>query len=377
MKNQPSKITLDQAFAAHIGSLALTLRPGTIKNYRTVSRLFLKYLHNAFPQVRWPSQLRRDPHLLGWFRWLCEHDPPLCNTTKRDLLVRLRRLLDDPSSFQPELIRREDFPPLSHYLPKPLPYEDDQHLQQELCRTDDLYSNALLLIRLTGIRIGECMDMSLDCLRQNGPDQWTVHVPLGKLHTERLVPADSEVRRTIARILDLRVLAQPKQLLRSEGLLIPRGRSRMVLYLTLHRALVGAANRAACGSHVSPHRLRHTYATEMLRLGVSLPSLMHLLGHKTIGMTLRYVEVTQQDLLREFHQARQNASRHHHIPPLPKSVDILSADVSGIHRALAATRHVLEMYRRNLSDDKIRRKLQRLDRRLLAVAGQLEHIAEN
>jgi len=39
----------------------------------------------------------------------------------------------------------------------------------------------------------------------------------------------------------------------------------------------------------------------MLRLGVSLPALMRLLGHKDIRMTLRYVQVTQQDLQREFH----------------------------------------------------------------------------
>jgi len=39
--------------------------------------------------------------------------------------------------------------------------------------------------------------------------------------------------------------------------------------------------------------------------------------------------------------------------------------------ALAATRHLLEMYRRQLSDDKIRRRLQRLDRRLLDVNQQL------
>ena len=41
-----------------------------------------------------------------------------------------------------------------------------------------------------------------------------------------------------------------------------------------------------------------TFATEMLRLGVSLPALMQLLGHKDISMTLRYVQVTQQDLQR-------------------------------------------------------------------------------
>ena len=43
------------------------------------------------------------------------------------------------------------------------------------------------------------------------------------------------------------------------------------------------------------HR-RHSYATEMLRLRVSLPALMQLLGHKDIRMTLRYVQVIQPDL---------------------------------------------------------------------------------
>src|SRR6516225_3867495 len=59
---------------------------------------------------------------------------------------------------------------------------------------------------------------------------------------------------------------------------------------TLHRALATAAKRAGCSGPVSPHRLRHSFATEMLRLGVGLPSLMQLLGHKDIRMTLRYVE---------------------------------------------------------------------------------------
>jgi len=54
----------------------------------------------------------------------------------------------------------------------------------------------------------------------------------------------------------------------------------------------------------------------MLRLGVSLPALMRLLGHKDIRMTLRYVQVTQQDLQREFHQARQNAAQRYRLPSL-------------------------------------------------------------
>ena len=61
---------------------------------------------------------------------------------------------------------------------------------------------------------------------------------------------------------------------------------------------------------------RHTFASEMLRLGVSLPALMQLLGHKDIRMTLRYLQITQQDLQREFHLARQNPAHRHFLPEL-------------------------------------------------------------
>ena len=325
-----------------------------------------------------PSQLRRDPHLLGWFRWLCAQQPPLCNQTRTDYLVRLRRLLDDLAAIghllPPDLIRREDFPPRPHYLPKPLSPPDDQLLQQELRRTDDLPANALLLTRATGIRIGECIDLSLDCLPQLAADQWALHVPVGKLHRERLVPADAEVRRIVARIQALRALAPPAQLAQSQGLLLPRStRLTKSFYKSLRGALAAAAKRAGCSTPVTPHRLRHSFAAEMLRLGVSLPALMQLLGHKDIHMTLRYVEVTQLDLHREFHTARQRAAPPHPVPVLSVP-HCTSTDLPGISQALAATRHLLEMYRRGLSDEKNRRRLQRLDRRLLDVAVQLDRI---
>jgi hypothetical protein len=112
----------------------------------------------------------------------------------------------------------------------------------------------------------------------------------------------------------------------------------------------------------------------MLRLGVSLPALMELLGHKDIRMTLRYVQVTQQDLQREFHQARQNAAHPHRLPTFSLPQYVHTANLPGICQALAATRHLVEMYRRQLGDEKTKRKLQRLDRRLLAVASELDRI---
>jgi site-specific recombinase XerD len=374
-----SRRTLEQIFEAQIQTLALTLQPHTVQNYQSATHRFLAYLRKAFPQVRRLSQLRRDPHLLGWFRSLGEQQPRLCNRTRARHLICLRRLLEDLAanghSIQPDLIRREDFPPQPHCFPRPLSLQDDQRLQQELRRADDLVANALLLMRATGIRLSECTHLALDCLRQLGPDQWALQVPLGKLHTERLVPADPEIRRIVERLLALRTSAPRSQLAKSQGLLLPRRGGRTALLLKLRKALAQAAKRAGCSTLVTPHRLRHSFATEMLRLGVSLPSLMQLLGHKDIRMTLIYVEVIQQDLQREFHQARRNAVHPHHVPMLPMPTGIESADLPGLLQALAATRHLLEMFRRQVSDDKTKRRLARLDRRLLAVASQLDRIA--
>jgi len=369
---------LERIFEAQIQTLALTLRPGTVKVYRYTARRFLAHLRAAFPKLRQVSELRRDPHLLSWFRSLCEQQPPLSNSTRISQLILLRRLLDDLAthghSLPPDLIRCEDFPPHPRYLPRPLSLQEDPLLQRELHRTDDLAAHALLLMRATGIRIGECANLSLDCLREVGPDQWALHVPLGKLHSERLIPADPEVQRIVARILALRAVARSSRLAKSKGLLLPRRSSHLALVATLRSALAEAAKRVGCSSPVTPHRLRHSFATEMLRLGVSLPALMQLLGHRDLRMTLRYTQVTQQDLQREFYQARQNAPQLHRLPTRSLPKDLQAADLPGIRRALSATRHLLEMYRRQLGDEKTKRELHRLDRRLLAVASELDRI---
>jgi integrase len=64
----------------------------------------------------------------------------------------------------------------------------------------------------------------------------------------------------------------------------------------------------------NPHRFRHTFASDMIRAGMSLPALMQLMGHANIQTTLLYVLVTPQDVYLEY--ARAVAQ---HIRPLPKA----------------------------------------------------------
>ena len=382
-----SQPTLDQLFEAPIQNLATTLRPQTVKQYRACVRSFLTYLHARFPHLRKLSQLRRDPHLLGWFRFLCQHDPPLCNLVREARLVQLRRILRDLADqghpLPPDLIRREDFPPRDQYLPRPLPIEEDQRLQQQLRLTDTLESNALRLMRATGIRIGECIALPIDCLQSVNEKQVALHVPLGKLHSERLVPVDEETRRIVVRLVQLRALPPaigrrrrvPTPIPESQAFLLSRYRPKYWAKI-LCDSLAETAWAAGCTGRVTPHRLRHSFATEMVRLGVSLPALMQMLGHKDIRMTMRYVEVVQLDLQREFHRARQNPVVLHSIPqlPLPSSTTPARVDLATVRQAIAATQHLLHLFQPQL-EAKCQPKLRRLTQRLRNIDHELHRLS--
>lgn len=59
----------------------------------------------------------------------------------------------------------------------------------------------------------------------------------------------------------------------------------------------------------NPHRFRHTFGADMVRFGVSLPALMHLMGHSHIRTTMLYVRLSPEDVWREYHRAIQNRTR--------------------------------------------------------------------
>ena len=139
--SRPS-LSMEQIAENHLRVLATTLRHGTVKKYRTAVRSFFPFLHKTFPEVETFSQLRRDPHLLSWSRSMCDRKPPLCPDCRAHYLMCLRRLFQDLADnghpLSPDLIRREDIPRLSRYLPKPLSLEDDQRLEPQLRCINDL-----------------------------------------------------------------------------------------------------------------------------------------------------------------------------------------------------------------------------------------------
>jgi site-specific recombinase XerD len=259
-RRPPLRHPLVPLFDRAVDSFCVSLSPDTTRHYRGTVRNFLTYLAANHPEVQRLDQLRRAPHILGWMSRLRSQTPPLVTAPYLNRLIALRSIFNELASMEqlPELahlIRREDFPRLPQRLPRPLTAEQDKLLQQEFLRRNDLGGNAFLLVRHTGMRIGECADLSFDCLRSTGPNQWAIHVPLGKLKTERMVPVDSFVCELVRRLQFFRSLDP----LPADGWLLARPRTKEALVRQLRDYL----HQVCYSLGLPPASSRTSFATAM------------------------------------------------------------------------------------------------------------------
>jgi len=146
----------------------------------------------------------------------------------------------------------------------------------------------LTLLYGTGIRASECStlrDGDVD-LKDN-----TIRV-VGKGGHERALPLNPEVARALQQYRTARGLVTPTTpFFRSrEG----RAMSRNAIYERVRRH----AAKARIDRRVSPHRLRHTFATHLVKAGVQLVTIRDLLGHRCISSTQIYLHTTAEDLRR-------------------------------------------------------------------------------
>ena len=157
-----------------------------------------------------------------------------------------------------------------------------------------LRDRALLTVLYgTGIRATEAATMR-ECdvdLRDN-----TIRV-VGKGGNERVVPLNPEVTRTLQQYRAVRGAVTPAAtFFRSRsGAHMSRG--------AIYERVRTAAQKARIDRRVSPHRLRHTFATHLVKRGVQLVTIRDLLGHRSIASTQIYLHTTADDL-------RYAAQRH-------------------------------------------------------------------
>ncbi len=277
---------------------------------------FARVITRADPALASLADLDRQRHIEPYLAAVATARNPRTGTVlsaseRRSRILTAGRMIDDTIEWgwqeapSRRLIFSRDIPRLPRALPRYLPPDADRRLAAALHASPNrLRADALLLLRATGMRIGELLDLELDCVHEvPGAGAW-LKVPLGKLDTERMVPVDDQALDLLDRITQHRSpgrpLPHPRTGKLAEFLLTHQGRrvSMHTLRAELHRAAAEAGIAAA-----TPHQLRHTYATALVNSGVSLQALMALLGHVSAEMSLRYGRLFDATVREEYERA--------------------------------------------------------------------------
>jgi integrase len=327
---------------AYLERKRATCQPKTVSAIATRLKHFGVFLAQIDPALDSIASLDRRKHIEPYLTSLVD-----AVNSKNDELItvadRSRRVLAVtvfltditewgwPEAPSRKLLFRDDNPKLPQVLPRYLPVDVDRRLTEVLTDRpgNELAACALRLQRSCGLRIGELLDLELDCVHEvPGHGSW-LKIPLGKLETERMVPLDDDILELIDRITEIRSHGRPMP--------HPRYRRPAQFLFTHHgrrlsqRAVRDELDRSAEAaglSHITPHQLRHTYATALVNAGVSLQALMALLGHMSAEMSLRYGRLFDKTVRDEYDRALDLAKQQARTPTAGR-VSLPLADITG------------------------------------------------
>lgn len=333
-----NKTAISNRMRLFVKEQGLFLKKDTLRSYHTALFHFHAYLKEKFK-----AEMIRREHIAKLTREDMQKYLFLLNKKELAPITMLHRAMAIKRYLEWEA-ERQDLPEnileaidpkhlskVPEYLPRPLSSETDIWLQDILRHSNNPYANIFLLLRQTGLRIGELIQLPKDCVVSLANDEKYLKVPLGKLNSERLVPLHPE---TVLLIKTIQA-NYPIQRWRRRGrkkrystdpvcdpdrLIGLKGDVRYVYPVLQRQFKEITGGKTDQGKPITFHRLRHTYATSLLSGGISIVAIMKLLGHRKIKMSLQYAKVTPSYLRQEYLKAvetmekqwnlKQNATAH-------------------------------------------------------------------
>lgn len=209
-------------------------------------------------------------------------------------------LSEDPteSLSSPEVERR---------LPTPLTEEEVERLLEtpgKETTMEALRARAMLeLLYATGMRVSELVGLDLGHVHSNQEDGYVRC--LGKGSRERIIQVhDGAIRAVTEYVRSARSKIRPKA---GEQALFLNHRGERLTRQGCWLIFKEYAERAGIAKPVTPHTLRHSFATHMLRGGASLRQVQEWLGHSSIATTQVYTHLTNDHLQEEYRRAHPRA----------------------------------------------------------------------
>lgn len=287
----------------------------TLRAYRRDVGRYVDHL--ASLGVTRPEDVREE-HITAFLAHLRAGDEdhvPLAATSAARAVVAVRGLhrflaVEGDSPADPAQEVAPPTPP--RRLPAVLSVHDVERLLQAACVGDTpagLRDRALLeLLYGSGARVSEAVDLDLDDLELGRGDDGSGGVVrlLGKGRKERIVPLGRYARDA----LDAWVVRGRPGLARAgtgTPAVFVNARGGRLSRQTAWAAIKAAADRADLRAEVSPHTLRHSFATHLLDGGADVRVVQELLGHASVTTTQIYTHVSTEHLREVYAQAHPRA----------------------------------------------------------------------
>ena len=198
-------------------------------------------------------------------------------------------------------------PKLPKLLPRNLTVDEVFALLDGIEASDDagIRDRAILeFLYATGLRVGELVSLDLEDVDVPGE---TVRV-LGKGGKERMVPFGRKARAALERWL--RAAVPLREAGGDERAVFLNLRGSRLTDRSVRRILDRRLREASIQSHVSPHALRHSFATHLLGAGADLRAIQELLGHASLSTTQRYTHVSIESLMKVYDESHPRARRN-------------------------------------------------------------------
>lgn len=278
----------------------------TIENYDHYLTVFFTY-----SKIKLPKNITES--LVREFRLWLNRQPgtkvgnrmePMKRRTQNYYLIALRAFLKflrkrDIESLSPERIELAKVPERSLDLISPV--ELERLMKAPDCTTQTgLRDRAILeLLFSTGLRISELCNLSIDDVDLTR-DEFSVR---GKGDKVRVVFLSDDAKEAIRKYLAVRK-DMDDALFIQYGKKAKNAKELRLSPRAVQRTLKACAVKAGITRKVTPHVIRHSFATDLLRNGADLRSVQALLGHANIGTTQIYTHVTDKhlrDVHKKFH----------------------------------------------------------------------------
>lgn len=281
--------------------------PHTVKNYLHDLTNFAGYLAKFHPDVMVKGEMdiqRIDPVMLrSYLAFLYQSLSPMSIARKISTLKGFFGYWQKRGKISQNPAQVLHSPKIPKQLPKFLNVDEIFTLLDSL-RKDTFAGRRdkaiLELLYSSGLRVSELVGLNPDKLDL---ENRLVKV-CGKGNKERIVPIGKKAVESIFRYLETR-----GQKMRSfaEDPLFLNNRGGRLTVRSVQRLVDDAIRQSGISKRVSPHVLRHSFATHLLNSGADLRSIQELLGHASLSTTQKYTHVNVDQLMKVYEKSHPKA----------------------------------------------------------------------